>query len=625
MAAQGGGSTVGEGTVAAVTEDPATPAPADDAPIAEATDEPEVDAAPPEVADATPTELGDGAPAERSGADWWGTLVRQISERPGFAVLVTLGIVAGLVLRMWALGRETINSDTAVVGLMAREILHGHFFAFYWGQNYGGPEAYVVAAVFGIFGKSPFTLGLTPLLLAAGSAVVLWRVGNRMFAGPVGVLAALAFWVWPETYVTTSTVEDGFRWLVLLCGMTVMLTTLRIGDGEVTYRDWILLGLATGVGWWASPEIAYFLAPAAVYLVIRLCQRRARVPLLPFLLGVEAALIGALPWIWHNLGQRFNSFSSPPQPPPVGGGSAYWYHFTIFRQDMLPLVLGFRIRGSGSFLGPQHAIHLLSSATIIVLMAWLLYLAIRGRAWLLVLFVAGFPFIYSASPFSWYWQDGRYAVFLAPAAALAVASLAVEIARAIPPVRRFAPAFAAALVLVGGLTLTVDAVRHERPYRPIAGIPLDGEGSWTAWRANPNNLPTELADALVAWKVKDAFAGYWLGYDVGFLSRGRVTVSPAGPAFIRYPPYYDKVAKDPHAAWLFVTNSGQLAAGTEAQTVVLDPGCTVPQEPCLVAQDLIRWCLDHGITYELHTVGPYTVVIPDERVDPSAILRHFHV
>ena len=53
-----------------------------------------------------------------------------------------------------------------------------------------------------------------------------------MFASPVGAVAAIAFWVWPEPYVTYYDHGDGFRWIVLVCGLVVFLTVLRIGDGD---------------------------------------------------------------------------------------------------------------------------------------------------------------------------------------------------------------------------------------------------------------------------------------------------------------------------------------------------------------------------------------------------------
>ena len=54
---------------------------------------------------------------------------------------------------------------------------------------------------------------------------------------------------------------DGFRWVILLCGLAVFLTVLRIGDGDGRRSDWVVLGLSAGVGWLSSHEIAYFLGP----------------------------------------------------------------------------------------------------------------------------------------------------------------------------------------------------------------------------------------------------------------------------------------------------------------------------------------------------------------------------
>ena len=90
---------------------------------------------------------------------------------------------------------------------MAQEILHGHFSAFYWGQNYGGLEPYVVAAVFAVFGQSTFTLEITPALLDARCAFLLWRLGRRLFSPAIGISAALVFWIWPEVYVRASTIR----------------------------------------------------------------------------------------------------------------------------------------------------------------------------------------------------------------------------------------------------------------------------------------------------------------------------------------------------------------------------------------------------------------------------------
>ncbi len=568
-----------------------------------------------------PAATTEEAPQRRSTP--WRRFAACFSSSPALTAVVVLALVLGLLLRLYALGRGPMNSDEAVVGLMAREILHGHFFAFYWGQNYGGPEAYVVAVMFAIFGSSPFTLGFTAVLICAGSLVLLWRIGNRMFGSPVGAVAAIAFWVWPETYLTSSTVEDGFRWLVLVCGLTVLLTVLRIGDGEGGTTDWIALGLAAGVGWWATPEIAYFLAPAGVYLLARIVQRQAKVRLVWLVSSVVAAIVGSLPWWWHNLLQHFNSFNSPPQPAPPGPGAAYWWHLGIFDRSVVPLVLGLRVRMTGEWIGPTTITPHLVNIVIVVLVGWLVFEAAHGRGWLLLLYVAAFPFLYAAQPFSWYWQDGRYAVFLAPAAALALASFVCQIGAWLIPSQRFAPAIMAALVLVGGMGLTLRAARDALPYHPEPALPAIERTSWLSWHTNPNNLPTALAASLIRWHVRDAFTGYWLAYDVAFLAQGKITVSPAGPIFIRYPPYYAAVAASPAPAWIFVSTAGKPAAGAEAGTVAIDPGCNSPAQTCLSVPEIVRWCVLHHIPYKIRDSGPYVVVLPSRRVLPSQILPAF--
>ena len=539
------------------------------------------------------------------------------------AAVVSAGLLLGLLIRLYALGRETITSDNAVVGLMAREILHGHFFAFYWGQSYGGPEAYPVAAVFAVFGASPFTLGLTAVLLVSGSLYLLWRVGNRLFASPVGAIAAVAFWLWPETYLSASTTEDGFRWLVLDCGLAVLLTVLRIGDGEATVADWAVLGLASGVGFWSSPEIAYFLLPAGAYLLIRLAQRRASFSPAWMAAGVATALLGSLPWWWHNLGHHFDSLSAPNQPKPPGGQSAYWYHFDLFTHILVPMVLGLRLHGTGAWLAPVPAAKALAVAGVAVALVWLAYLAARGRAWVLVAYVAAFPFVYAASPFSWYWQDGRYAVFLAPAAALVVASFVCEMARGLLRSPRLPMALAAVLVVAGSLVLTVDAARHFSPFSSLPSQPTVERTSWRSWQTNPNNLLQAVADDLVARHVTDAFAGYWVAYDLGFLAHGNLTVTASGPDFVRYPPYFAAVAASPRPAWVFSDGPNAITAAQE--TAYADPGCVLAGQTCLVASQLEQYLQSHDIAYNTLVIGPYVVVLPASRVVPSEVFPEFNI
>src|SRR5579872_1476982 len=83
--------------------------------------------------------------------------------------LVGLIVAAGAALRVWVVHTPSLgylDSDEAVVGLMARHLLHGQFSTFYSGQRYGGSgEAALVAAAFWIAGAGQLALELVPTLL----------------------------------------------------------------------------------------------------------------------------------------------------------------------------------------------------------------------------------------------------------------------------------------------------------------------------------------------------------------------------------------------------------------------------------------------------------------------------
>jgi hypothetical protein len=196
-----------------------------------------------------------------------------------------------------------------------------------------------------------------------------------------------------------------------------------------------------------------------------------------------------------------------------------------------------------------------------------------------------FAFYWAEQPFTWYWNDGRYAIFLAPALALVVVSLVREVGIWAIGSPRFAPAIMAGLVLIGALGLTLVAARAQPPYKRQLALPAVERTSWLSWHTNPNNLPTALADSLLRWHVRYAFSSYWLGYDVGFLSDGHVTVSPAGPELIRYSPYYRAIAASPTPAWIFVSPALAEEAATEAGTTALDPSCLAPDQQCLLVPE----------------------------------------
>jgi hypothetical protein len=135
-----------------------------------------------------------------------------MSRRTLFFVALC-GAAAGAALRVWAvlLPQGALDADEAVVGLLARGILHGTLPAFFPGQGYGGTqESFLAAPLVAAFGLETWAIRIVVVLLWAASAVLVWRIGLRVLDERRAVLAATLFWIWPTYFDWKSTRAHGF-------------------------------------------------------------------------------------------------------------------------------------------------------------------------------------------------------------------------------------------------------------------------------------------------------------------------------------------------------------------------------------------------------------------------------
>ncbi len=552
-------------------------------------------------------------------------------------ILVAAAVVVaalGLLLRLWALGRHSFNADEAVVGVMAHNILHGHFSAFYWGQSYGGGEPYVVAVVFALFGQSAFTLGFTPVLLDAVAALLVFALGRRLFSPTVGIAAALLFWIWPESTLWQSTIEYGFRFATLDCGLGLAVIGLRIaanadragGQGPVSSRavrkrrvDLALMMLLFGLGFWCSPEIAYYAIPIAVVLGIRLARRRLRLGLIDVLVAAAAAIIGALPWLWSNLRSDFASFHPVAQPYPH-----FSEHYTMFRLHALPIALGLQLHGNGAWIGGEplgHAVELVAVACVAIFLAWCL---LNRRAGFLVAFCIAFPLLYSYWPFTWFWTDSRYVLYLPPILAIVAVAAASELFHHLYLPRRFTfrPELIVVPVLLAvALSMTLIACSHLAPFKPdkVQGTPA---ATWTSFQTNPNDFEDTLAEDLNHVGVSRVFAGYWLAFPLTFVSGGQVTASDI--LFSRSPTILAEVSDASDPSWLFADprTPGFFRLVSVTGSTLLDPGCALPGARCLTAPIFEALLTQEHISYRVIVIGSagVVVVLPRRKIDLARIL-----
>lgn len=480
-------------------------------------------------------------------------------------------VLAGALQRWWAAAHPigTLTSDGAVIGLMALRLLHhGQLTAYMWGQSYGGSlEAVLTAAVFAVTGTGTSQLLATTALSSGLCAVALWRAGRLIVGDRAAQLAALAFWVWPASFLWRSVKPGGTYMIGLAIALCAVGALARIRRGEAGWRRCGAAGLWCGLALWSSPMSLQLLIPAGLWLVP--AARRAGRYWLAFLLGAMAgwlpALVFGVTHDWSNLhmpGYRADLLSGIPG------------RLRQFFPVEAPIALGVRAEGSLAWVGGYLGEALAWAAAAGLLAVACAVLAGRARRCVLpVLTLALLPVLYAVIPLADHAGQGRYALFAVPMAALLI-GVALDRART-------------QLVLVVGIALACAL--------GTVGLAVEPGQALVALPAPDVPMPVDdsaLRVLLVRHHIADAYAPYWMAYRVMFETGGRTQAAPYD--YDRYPPIAAAVAASPDPAYLFVTAS-RTVASFEA------------------------WCHDHGPGYQAWHLGGFTVVQPAARVTPAAL------
>ncbi len=544
---------------------------------------------------------------------------------PAGVAVIGAGVVAlvyGLLVRLWLLAHLPLFGDESIVGLMARGIDHGHFSAFYWGQRYGGLESYVAALVLPVGGGGEPALNATPALLCALAAVLVGAITyasgrNRLVAFAAGCLV----WVWPYAVVWESVREVGFRYAALSCGLAAIYGCVRACRGAAGPATFALIGLAAGLGWWASPEIVYFALPCLVLLggwwrgtstahAARQPDERAmlgRAPSVVLLLG--GAALGSLPWWYANARSGFASLQRSALP--ANNGLTYGSRFSVFVHEMLPMQLGVRTVLSGDWVGGPVVGQTLF-AVVLVLVAVALgravWLFARRRDVVPLALAAGviaFPFLYAAAPGTGYWIDGRYGIYLpALIAALFGVVLAAPSTRSAPSKDGLSPRFrsgvlvSAAVGVLGAGCLTVGAAH-------AAGVPASAS-FFSGWQ-NPDAPMQQVISAMRAHHIEDAYGDYWTAYSLDFVGHEQPLVSPSVLDVTRSSAIAAQVASSKDPAWLFFAPNETAAAGAQFSNPQPGPGPYTEQ----TFEALLR---QRGIPFSVIRLGVLDAVVPARRV-----------
>jgi len=507
---------------------------------------------------------------------------------PGWLVCAALMLLA-LVFRVVLMTTvyPYVDSDEAIIGLMAYHIGAGDRPLLYYGQPYQGSlEAYLAALAFRLWGAGDFTLRLPALAFSVGFVGAAYALGATLYGRRNAILSALFVALGPGLLIFHSTAA-GYGYIeVMVCGAILLPLAARYPDPRtVPFLTTLAVGLLAGFGVWMEPLMAEYLAPLALAYLLPLIAAWRATSVAGWLRALRAlavaavgTLVGAAPLLLYNLNNHNATLAYLYRNGRGGDHLAVAVHLVT---QALPIVLGLAIPHSGPDVATQLANDHLASYLI----------GLVGGAYILGRFSLGprglLPRIASlmrrqntgqdvfstsahvhrrvtaepALPTSY--RDGALALFALSCLLFFVLSRfgAEESSTSLP--RYLLPLYTATplivdmlvprvsgrratgiallsvgLLCVAGLTLTMDSPGNERAQRPIAG----------------------LIRALQEDGVRAAYTNYWVAYRLSFESQERIVGLPVnGPrlARMRIPGDLAAATRLPanHLAWIVYRDS----------------------------------------------------------------------
>jgi 4-amino-4-deoxy-L-arabinose transferase-like glycosyltransferase len=220
-----------------------------------------------------------------------------VSRRVSYAVLAAIVAVPRLI----ALGVERGDILTAFTDKsddFARTFLASGTYGFVAGH----PSAYTqplygffLVPIYWIFGRHWEVIGIAQILVAIGTALLVYEIGRRVVSASVGVLAAALtsihpYLVWHDIHLNREILDQ------FLAAAIVLLTLVLSSRPRLTTA--VLLGLALGLGILGNVRLAALPLLIAAFVVVRIGLDRRALLIAVAILGVTAVTVA--PWIVRN-------------------------------------------------------------------------------------------------------------------------------------------------------------------------------------------------------------------------------------------------------------------------------------------------------------------------------------
>jgi 4-amino-4-deoxy-L-arabinose transferase-like glycosyltransferase len=239
-----------------------------------------------------------------------------------WAAWITCGVLMVIAagFRVYVMSRTvtTIDSDQAVLGIMAYHIQTGDRPVFFYGQPYTGSlEAYMAALLFHLFGAHDGTLRLPALAFSVVFVGIVYWLGMVLYGYRIAVVAGLFLALGPTLLIVWSTAAGANYIEAMVCGTVLLLLAVRYPDLRVMpVAVAVGGGLLAGLGLWIQPMIGEYLLPLVVTYVLRLRVDRGARPCVHWLRSVRSlvamgvgVVAGAAPLLVYNLREHWATLS----------------------------------------------------------------------------------------------------------------------------------------------------------------------------------------------------------------------------------------------------------------------------------------------------------------------------
>lgn len=512
---------------------------------------------------------------------------------------ITLFSVIGLIPRIILL-RENgagIESDEAIVGLMAKHMMEGASFPiFYYGQSYmGSLEAIFVYLSFCVFGISNLSVKIVPLFFSILLIGVHYYFGFLLKGRRGGQVAALLTALAPSPLIVWSLkARGGFIETVLIGSLLLVLSVLLIKNKsqKPQYRSVLYIGLLSGLGWWTNNQIIFYYPSVGLCVLLYLLRYKIAERARLITIALLGFIVGSGPFWYHNVTVK-----------------PYWSTFEVlfgksagdrkleflqgYFTTALPIILGARKFWAATDIYPGATI------SVYVFCLLILIYGIRKKNLqpipehlVLFIFTLVVPVIFSTSSFGWLSQAPRYLLPLYSVIPIIV-SLCIcadEREKAYSRYSHSSKGSRISLFLLAGM-ISINLCSNYLGGIADEGQPMLFKGQRVAKDHEP----------LYAWLKSKGYShvytNYWVGYRMAFETKEEITFSVFGyPETVRIPWYEDKYPTKNFSNKVFVL------APAEGREIAL-------------------WIKSLGYCFDVHAIGEYLIIdnIKEKYIDGKKI------